>query len=213
MSEGNKLSSAPLVLAMTGASGAVYAERLLEVLLAGGREVHLLISPSGAAVIKQELGRSVALDRFDPHSLLPNSTVERAEKQIRYHHHTDFMAPVASGSFLTGGMVVCPCSGSTLSGIAHGSSTNLIQRAADVQLKERRPLILVPRETPLSLIQLDNMRKAAEAGAVILPAMPGWYHGVNSVQDLVDFVVARILDQLAVPHELMKRWGDDRSPR
>lgn len=211
MSEGNKPNSPPLILAITGASGAVYAVRLLEVLLESGREVHLLISPSGVAVIKQELRRDVALDRFDWKSLLPTGAEERAEKQIHYHHYADFMAPVASGSFLTGGMVVCPCSGSTLSGIAHGSSTNLIQRAADVQLKERRPLILVPRETPLSLIQLDNMRKAAEAGAVILPAMPGWYHGVNSVQDLVDFVVARILDQLAIPHELMKRWGDDRS--
>ena len=119
------------------------------------------------------------------------------------------MAPPASGSFLTGGMVVCPCSGSTLSGIAHGSSTNLIQRAADVHLKERRKLILVPRETPLSLIHLDNMRKAAEAGAVILPAMPGWYHGVKSVQDLVDFVVARILDQLGISHKLMQRWGGE----
>ena len=110
-------------------------------------------------------------------------------------------------SSVTAGMVVCPCSGSTLSGIAHGASTNLIQRAAEVHLKERRPLILVPRETPLSLIHIDNMRKAAEAGAVILPASPGWYHGVESLQDLVDFVVARILDQLGVPRQLVKRWG------
>lgn len=211
MSDGNKSKNLPLVVAITGASGAVYAVRLLEALLESGREIHLLVSPSGAAVIKQELGRDVALERFEPRSLLAAAIVERAEKQIRYHHHADFMAPVASGSFLTGGMVVCPCSGSTLSGIAHGAGTNLIHRAADVHLKERRPLILVPRETPLSLIQLDNMRKAAEAGAVILPAMPGWYHGVRSVQDLVDFVVARILDQLAVPHQLMKRWGEDRS--
>jgi 4-hydroxy-3-polyprenylbenzoate decarboxylase len=198
----------PLVLAITGASGAVYAVRLLEVLLESGREIHLLISPSGAAVIKQELERSVSLDRFDPRSLLSAAAAERAEKQVRYHHYADFLAAPASGSFLTGGMVVCPCSGSALSGIAHGSSTNLIQRAADVHLKERRTLILVPRETPLSLIYLDNMRKAAEAGAIILPAMPGWYHGVKSVQNLVDFVVARILDQLAIPHQLMQRWGE-----
>jgi 4-hydroxy-3-polyprenylbenzoate decarboxylase len=196
----------PLVLAITGASGAVYAVRLLEVLLEDGREIHLLISASGAAVIKQELDRTVSLERFALRSLLP-AAVERAEKQVRYHHYADFMAAPASGSFLTGGMVVCPCSGSTLSGIAHGSSTNLIQRAADVHLKERRTLILVPRETPLSLIYLDNMRKVAEAGAVILPAMPGWYHGVQSVQDLVNFVVARILDQLDIPHQLMQRWG------
>lgn len=197
----------PLVLAITGASGAVYAVRLLEVLLAGGREVHLMISPSGAAVVKQELGLELNLGRFELRSLLPEAS-EAAAKLVRYHHYGDFMAPPASGSFLTGGMVVCPCSGSTLSGIAHGSSTNLIQRAADVHLKERRTLILVPRETPLSLIHLENMKLAAAAGAVILPAMPGWYHGVRSVQDLIDFVVARILDQLGVPHELMRRWGE-----
>ena len=202
MSEKNRTSELPFVLAITGASGAVYATRLLEVLTHSGRQVHLLISPSGAAVLKQELDKSVSLERFEPHSLI--TTAER----ITYHHHTDFMAPLASGSFLTGGMVVCPCSGSTLSAIAQGASNNLIHRAADVHLKERRKLILVPRETPLSIIQLDNMRKAAEAGAVILPAMPGWYHGVQSVQDLIDFVVARILDQLGVEHDLMRRWGE-----
>jgi 4-hydroxy-3-polyprenylbenzoate decarboxylase len=196
----------PLVVAVTGASGAVYAVRLLEVLLQGSSEVHLMISPSGAAVLKQELDRTVSLERFDPRAIVPNVT-EEAATRLRYHHYEDLFAPLASGSFLTGGMVVCPCSGSTLSGIAHGASNNLIQRAADVHLKERRKLILVPRETPLSVIQLDNMRRAAEAGAVMLPAMPGWYHGVKSVQDLVDFVVARILDQLGVPHALMRRWG------
>jgi 4-hydroxy-3-polyprenylbenzoate decarboxylase len=208
MSSPRDKNDLPLILAITGASGAVYAVRLLEVLLAGGREVHLMISPSGAAVVKQELSANVNIEQFEIQSLLPPAPGEKSAGQVRYHHYQDFMAPPASGSFLTGGMVVCPCSGSTLSGIAHGASNNLIQRAADVQLKERRKLILVPRETPLSIIQLDNMRKAAEAGAVILPAMPGWYHGVKSVQDLVDFVVARILDQLGVPHELMRRWGD-----
>jgi len=209
----------PLILAITGASGAVYAVRLLDVLLASGREVHLVISPSGNAVLKQELGALVDLERFDPaplfsameHPLLQGAKPPRERLahtgKLLYHRHDDFMAPPASGSFLTGGMVVCPCSGSTLSGIAHASSMNLIQRAADVHLKERRRLILVPRETPLSVIQIDNLRKAAEAGAVVLPAMPGWYHGVSSIRDLVDFVVARILDQLAVPHTLMKRWG------
>jgi 4-hydroxy-3-polyprenylbenzoate decarboxylase len=209
----------PLILAITGASGAVYAVRLLDVLLASGREVHLVISPSGNAVLKQELGTLVDLERFDPvplisameHPLLqgakpPSERLAHTGKLL-YHRHDDFMAPPASGSFVTGGMVVCPCSGSTLSGIAHAASMNLIQRAADVHLKERRRLILVPRETPLSVIQLDNLRKAVEAGAVVLPAMPGWYHGVTSIRDLVDFVVARILDQLAVPHTLMKRWG------
>jgi flavin prenyltransferase len=217
MSAKSESPDLPLALAITGASGAVYAVRLLEVLLASGREVHLMISPSGAAVVKQELQRDINLHQFDPKPLLPNASQfppaeptheAGALDHIVYHHYTDFMAPLASGSFLTGGMVVCPCSGSTLSGIAHGASNNLIQRAADVHLKERRKLILVPRETPLSIIQLDNMRRAAEAGAVILPAMPGWYHGVKSVEDLIDFVVARILDQLDVPHQLMRRWGD-----
>src|SRR5689334_16576689 len=197
----------PLVLAITGASGAVYAVRLLEVLLERGKEVHLTMSPSGAAVVQQELGRSVNLERFELRSLVHGSVADQRASQVRFHHYTNFMAPPASGSFLTGGMVICPCSGSTLSAVAHGASNNLIQRAADVHLKERRKLILVPRETPLSLIHLENMRRAAEAGAVILPAMPGWYHGVKSIQELIDFVVARILDQLQVPHDLMKRWG------
>ena len=127
--------------------------------------------------------------------------------ELHYCHYRDFTAAIASGSFLTEGMVICPCSSGTLSAIVHGTSANLIHRSADVHLKERRQLILVPRETPLSGMQLDNMKRAAEAGAVILPAMPGFYHGVKSVRDLVDFVVARICDQLAIPNSLIKRWG------
>jgi 4-hydroxy-3-polyprenylbenzoate decarboxylase len=128
--------------------------------------------------------------------------------QVTYHHHQDLMSRLASGSSLTGGMVICPCSGGTLSAIAHAASGNLIHRAADVHLKERRKLILVPRETPLSAIQLENMRRCADAGAVVLPAMPGFYHGATTVLDLVDFVVARICDQLDVPHQLVRRWGE-----
>jgi len=199
---------APIVLAITGASGAPYAVRLLEVLLQSGQHVHLMISPSGQAVLKQELGLEVNLQQFELKQLLPEFVLSKTIGTLTYHQHYDYFTPVASGSFLTRGMVVCPCSGSTLSGIAHGSSQNLIQRAADVHLKERRKLILVPRETPLSLVYLDNLRKVAEAGAVVLPAMPGWYHGVRDLSDLVDFIVARILDQLAIPHTLMKRWGE-----
>jgi len=206
MNIGESASRPPLVLAITGASGAVYATRLLEMLLRSGRDVHLTISPSGAAVIKQELGIAIDPERPDLTKLLPADLAEQLGR-VTCHHHDDFMSPIASGSFLTGGMVVCPCSGSTLSGIAHAASMNLIQRAADVHLKEHRKLILVPRETPLSVLQIENMHRAAQAGAVILPAMPGWYHGVKSVHDLIDFVVARILDQLEVPHELMRRWG------
>jgi flavin prenyltransferase len=201
----------PYILAITGASGAVYAVRLLEVLLRAGKTVHVTLSPSGAAVLKQELGLDVDLARFRPGMLLTGKADPPGEQvydgALLYYHYQNFFAPMASGSFLNAGMVICPCSGGTLSGIAHGASNNLIQRAADVQLKERRKLIVVPRETPLSAIQIDNMKRVAEAGGIVLPAMPGWYHGVQSVQDLIDFVVARILDQLQIEHTLMKRWG------
>lgn len=219
------------VLGITGASGAVYAVRLLDVWLRSGCDVQLSISPAGQAVLKHELGLAVDLDRFRLEDLLPDrerlsagprsllaEVLDRPPKTkaeppgprgtVVYHAYRDLMAPMASGSSLTDGMVVCPCSGGTLSAIAHGSSQNLIQRAADVHLKERRKLILVPRETPLSIVQLDNMRRAVEAGAVVLPAMPGWYHGVQSLGDVVDFIVARICDQLGVEHALMRRWGE-----
>lgn len=219
------------VLALTGASGAIYGVRLLDRLLAADCAVDLAISPAAAAVVQQELQLTIDLDQFDIEQLLPRArdqqgpllqavlgtdrtppaTKAKIDEQYSacvYHHYRDLMAPIASGSSRTSGMVVCPCSGGTLSAIAHGASDNLIQRAADVHLKERRKLILVPRETPLSLIQLDNMRRLVEAGAIVLPAMPGFYHGAQSVADLVDFVVARILDQLGVEHRLMRRWGE-----
>jgi 4-hydroxy-3-polyprenylbenzoate decarboxylase len=207
----------PIVLGITGASGAIYATRLLQVLRAAGRDIHLSISPSGRDVVRQELKLSIDLDKFDPAQLsnwkLPNDTAtentaaKTSSSKVTYYHHQDFMAPMASGSFLTGGMVICPCSGTTLCAVAAGAAGNLIQRAAEVHLKERRKLILVPRETPLSLAHIDNMRRVTEAGAVVLPASPGWYHDVRSVNDLVDFVVARICDQLGIEHSLTKRWG------
>jgi 4-hydroxy-3-polyprenylbenzoate decarboxylase len=129
--------------------------------------------------------------------------------ELHYHHYQNFGSPIASGSFLTAGMVVSPCSGSTLSAVAHASSDNLIHRAAEVHLKERRKLILVPRETPLSLQHIENLRGCVEAGAVVLPASPGWYHGVSTLRDLVDFIVARICDQLGIDNALIKRWGAD----
>ncbi len=218
-----------IVLAMTGASGAIYAVRLLEVLLEAERHVHLSISPAAQLVLKQELDIEVDLQDFDATSLVigaggaarrPHvSPAMRAvlsgalaaglnlPDTVTYHRYDDLMAPIASGSFLTAGMVICPCSGSTLGAVVHGTGENLIHRAASVHLKERRKLIVVPRETPLSTIQLENMRRAAEAGAVVLPAMPGFYHGVKSIRDLVDFVVARICDQLGIEHTLMNRWG------
>ena len=224
-----------IVLAITGASGAVYAVRLLETLLAGGRDVYLTISPAGAAVIEQELGIRLELDQLQPETALSENVLRdthpRLKKlldhpdrpaemhdvdaerlgrgQVYYCHHQDLFSPLASGSFLTGGMVVCPCSGSTLAAVASGMGTNLIHRAAEVHLKERRKLVLVPRETPLSLPQLDNMRRVTEAGAAVLPASPGFYHGVEAVADLVNFVVARICDQLGVGNELIHRWGTE----
>lgn len=213
-------NSPPIVLGITGASGAPYAVRLLDVLLQLGYDVHCSISPSGAAVLHQELGIALELNRVDAADLAPNNlpllkgcrpVAEPAAKRgtLHYHHHQNFMAPIASGSFLAGGTVICPCSGTTLSAIAAGAAGNLIQRAAEVAIKERRQLVLVPRETPVSITHIDNMRRATEAGAVLLPASPGWYHGVESLADLIDFVVARICDQLGIRNALMKRWGED----
>jgi len=217
----------PLILGITGASGAIYSIRLLEVLLRAGYEVHLSISESGRAVLKQELDIDLDLKNFNAAQLAwprdANSTsgklleavcaglpsvLEQSAGKLHYHHYQDFMAPIASGSFLTGGMVVCPCSGTTLSAVAHAAAGNLIQRAAEVQLKEKRKLIVVPRETPLSSLQLENMLRLSQAGVIVLPAAPGWYHGVQAMGGLVDFVVARICDQLEVEHCLMRRWGE-----
>lgn len=220
------------VLAITGASGAIYAVRLLEVLLAAGKTVHLTISPAATEVMDQELGLKVDLNNFQLDQMLLNdsqlldsklkslkppradyaassifSDSEISSARVHYHHYRDFHAGIASGSFLTDGMVICPCSGGTMAAVATGQSQNLIHRAADVHLKERRKLVLVPRETPLSVISLGNMQKLAEAGAVILPAMPGFYHGPQSIRDLIDFIVGRICDQLGVKHDLSKRWG------
>jgi 4-hydroxy-3-polyprenylbenzoate decarboxylase len=192
-----------LVLAMTGASGAAYAVGLLRVLVAAGKTVHLTISPSGAQVLREELGLDVALARFDP------APFEAAGPgRIVYHFHGDFTAGIASGSFRTAGMVVAPCSMSTLGCIAHGITTNLITRAADVHLKERRKLVLVPRETPLSLIHLENMAAVTRAGAVVTPAAPGLYHRPKGLDDLVRFMVSRVCDQLGVDNALIARWGE-----
>lgn len=223
----------PVVLAITGASGAVYAVRLLETLLGTGRDVYLTISPSGAAVMEQELGIRLELTNLQPETALDEARLRDAHAairrlldrpgaaaevhdvdagrlsrgRVRYCHHQDLLSPIASGSFLTAGMVVCPCSGSTLAGIANATGGDLVHRAAEVHLKERRTLVLVPRETPLSLPQIENMWRVTQAGAVVLPASPGFYHGVEAVADLVNFVVARICDQLGVENELIRRWG------
>ncbi|MFG0332217.1 MAG: UbiX family flavin prenyltransferase [Maioricimonas sp. JB049] len=226
---------ADLVVAITGASGSVYAIRLLDVLLHAGQNVQLTISPAAARVFDEELGLTVRPDDFALEQLLPDLGAPAADRLrqllprvawrvngnrvipedgsqggiVRYQHHNDYGAGIASGSFRTAGMVICPCSMGTLGSIAHGLSSNLVLRAADVHLKERRKLILVPRETPLGSIQLGNMQRLVDAGAVVLPAMPGWYHQPQDLQDLVDFIVSRVCDQLGVKADLMRRWGEE----
>lgn len=197
-----------LVLAMTGASGAPYGVRLLEVLLRAGRTVHLVLSPAAVQVIEMELGRRVDPAHLRLADLLGAAAESMGPGRVVVHDHRDFRAGIASGSFLTGGMVVCPCSMGSAAAIAHGLSQNLIHRAADVHLKERRRLILVPRETPLSTVQLRNLTLCAEAGAVVLPAMPAFYTRPQTLTDAVDFIVGRICDQLGVAHELFPRWGE-----
>jgi 4-hydroxy-3-polyprenylbenzoate decarboxylase len=194
---------------MTGASGAPYGVRLLEVLLRAGRTVHLVISPAAVEVMERELGRTVRLDQFDLADLLGEPAPQEWRGQLCYHHFRNFQAGIASGSFLTAGMVICPCSMGTVGALANGLSENLIHRAADVHLKERRKLVLVPRETPLHLIQLRNLTACCEAGAVVLPAMPAFYTRPRSLQDAVDFIVGRICDQLGVAHDLLRRWGEE----
>ena len=202
-------ASDDLVVAMTGASGAPYGIRLLEVLLQAGRTVHLVMSPAAVEVLQQETERRVRLDHFQLGDLLGPVAASVADK-VHYHDYRDFRAGIASGSFPTTGMVVCPCSMGTVGAIAHGLSQNLIHRAADVHLKERRPLVLVPRETPLHVIQLRNLTACAEAGAVILPAMPAFYTRPQGLSDMIDFIVGRICDQLGVEHKLFPRWGQEK---
>ena len=199
--------SHPIVVAFTGGSGPSYGQRLVEVLLELGYTVQLTISPAASIVIEHEMGLKIDLEQFDPLVLWPNSKSHL--DRLYYYHYQDFMTPMASGSALSAGMVICPCSGATLSATANGNSRNLIERAAEVHLKESRKLILVQRETPLSLPAIENMRTAKLAGATILPAMPAWYHGDKSIDGLIDFIVARILDQLGVEHSLIKRWSEE----
>jgi len=193
-----------IIVAITGASGAQYAIKLLQELVEKGCRVHLTISDAGAKLLKHEMDIDLDLNDFSPVALTCRTTA-----QISYHHHDDIAAPIASGTFPVDAMVIVPCSMSTLAGIASGLANNLILRAADVTLKENRRLILVPRETPLGTIALENMLRADRAGATILPAMPAFYQGPTKVEDMVDFVVGKILDQLKIEHNLFARWGSD----
>jgi 4-hydroxy-3-polyprenylbenzoate decarboxylase len=189
------------VLGMSGGSGAAYGLRLLEVLLELGADVHLVATGAARRVLRHEAGLAV-----DAHTDLRVLVREPLRARLTCHAIDAVESTPASGSASIDGVVLCPCSMGTLARVAHGFSTNLVERAGDVALKEGRRLIVVPRETPLSIVHLRNMLLLAEAGAVVLPAMPGFYHRPQEVADLVDFVVARVLDRLGVSHELVRRW-------
>jgi 4-hydroxy-3-polyprenylbenzoate decarboxylase len=194
---------APVTFGITGASGAPYAVRLLRALNEAGTPVRLIVSGYGLRLLAEETG----IDGVDA---LRAATGDWS--RVELYDSLDRGATPASGSAPSAGMVVCPCSMGTLASIAAGTSRNLVERAADVALKERRPLILVPRETPLSLIHLENMTRLTRAGATIMPAAPGFYHRPKSIGDMVDFVVARILDHLGVDHTVGKRWKSGEAP-
>jgi len=196
-------SNLPIVVAITGASGAPYAVRLVESLVAAGRNVWLIVSGHGFRLLDTELGLR------DIDALRARVGGAAWDRHVTTFSDTDRGASPASGSTRMLGMVICPCSMGTISAISQGTSRSLVERAADVMLKERRRLIVVPRETPYSQIHLENMLRLTQAGAVVMPASPGFYHQPQRIGDLVDFMVARILDHLDVEHTLVRRWGGE----
>lgn len=205
-----------ITLALTGASGMAYGIRLLECLLHAGCKVDLLLSQAARIVAKQELdlqlpsGNAELAAFFDHRFSGKDGGKDGGHSgKLTVYGKEEWFAPAASGSNPADAMVVCPCTMGSLAAIAHGLADNLIERAADVILKEKRPLILVARETPFSLIHLRNMTALAEAGATIMPANPGFYHRPQNVDQVIDFIVARVLDQLGIAHELMPRWGGE----
>jgi 4-hydroxy-3-polyprenylbenzoate decarboxylase len=196
----------PWVIGITGASGVVYGIKLCEFMLSVGKTVHLLITDAGWRVLHDELDWEVTRRQ---------ETLEQFFKPLRgkliYHPIQDIGASVASGSFRTEGMVIIPCSMGTLSAIAHGASDNLLERTADVMLKEGRKLVIVPRETPLHTIHLENMLKLAKMGVRIIPAMPAFYQRPQSLDELVQFLVGKVLDSIDIEHEMYTRWGESQA--
>ena len=197
-------------LAFTGASGAQYGLRLLQCLVAANCRVHVMISKAAQVVIATETDLKLPGNTTAMQEALASYAGARPG-QVLVFGREDWFAPPASGSGEKAPLVICPCSTGTLSALATGASNNLIERAGDVALKERRQLILVPREAPFSEVHLENMLRLTRMGAVIMPASPGFYHRPNSVSDLVDFIVARLLDHLGLPQDLMPRWGEERA--
>jgi 4-hydroxy-3-polyprenylbenzoate decarboxylase len=206
--ENSAMTQRTITLAITGASGAQYGLRLLHCLLAAECKVYLLLSSAAEVVIRTETDLDLPATLEEQQAML-SSLFGADEDQLQLFAKDDWFSPVASGSSSPTSMVICPASGGCLSAIAHGASNNLIERAADVALKERRQLIIVPRETPYSAIHLENMLKLTQLGAVILPASPGFYMQPQSITELIDFIVARILDHLGIEQDLMPRWGED----
>lgn len=194
-----------IVVGITGASGSIYGIRLIEELLREDRQVTLLLTDAGRQVMAHETGRDIA---EDPQAGLEQlrKTLPRGEN-LRHYRLNDFFAPVASGSSAPDAVILCPCSMGTAGRIAAGLSDNLLERVADVALKEERPLLLVPRETPFNQLHLENLLRLSRAGARIIPAMPGFYQQPQTIEDLVDFVVGKVLDNLGVSHQLFRRWG------
>ena len=192
----------PVVVAVTGASGAPYAVRLIQQLAAARRPTWLIVSGHGLRLLRTEM------DIGSVDALRERVGAAAWDASVRVFDDDDRGAAPASGSARSAGMVICPCSMGTVSAVAVGASRSLVERAADVALKERRPLILVPRETPLSTIHLENMLRVSQAGAIVMPAAPGFYHRPTTIDELVDFIVARVLDHLGVEHALGRRWGE-----
>lgn len=195
-----------IVVAITGASGSIYGVRLVEELLRAGCRVSLLLTRSGLDVLRYETGLPWQGSAFERLEQMRDHF--GADSQLEHFDVDDLFAPVASGSAAPDAVVICPCSMGTVGRIAAGLGSNLVERVADVALKERRDLILVPRETPFNRIHLENLLRLSEAGAHILPAMPAFYHRPQSVEELVDFVVGKILDSLRISHQLFQRWGE-----
>jgi len=197
-----------ITLAITGASGAQYGLRLLQCLLAANCKVYLLLSSAAEVVIRTETDLDLP-ETLEEQQFFLSDIFSADDEQLQLLAKDDWFSPVASGSSSPGAMVICPASGGTLSAIACGASNNLIERAADVALKERRQLIVVPREAPYSAIHLENMLKLTQLGALVIPASPGFYMQPQTINELIDFIVARILDQLGIEQDLMPRWGEN----